>query len=307
KEGSTKIVVSVKFQQKKKIKSKKLICSVVVEGKKEDSVQTNPPSWSKDDGVPHNTTEENEFQKILLRTNSNNEIGYEWENGLLKSLMVQIKTDGSAQEGTEKNESLTGGISGSLDMTVFPELRELYCGVNQITSLNVKNNAKLEKLECPGNRLTELDISQNTELKILYCGTNPIKSLDVANCPNLLQLWCMDNELTELDVSHNTKLQNFWCYNNSLQVLDVSQNLEVNDLRCDGNQIKSLDVSGHAMLRVLDCSDNQLEKLKLGQNAKLEYLTCDHNQLQVLDVSDCEKLVSIKYDEDKVVLNGWKN
>ena len=49
----------------------------------------------------------------------------------------------------------------------------LDCEFNQLTTLDVSNNTKLEYLDCYNNQLTNLDLSNNTELKLLYCDNNP--------------------------------------------------------------------------------------------------------------------------------------
>lgn len=54
----------------------------------------------------------------------------------------------------------------------FIELTELYCDTNQLTSLDVSNNTKLESLMCDNNQLTSLDISNNTALTIYFCDKN---------------------------------------------------------------------------------------------------------------------------------------
>ena len=67
---------------------------------------------------------------------------------------------------------------------------ELYCGGNQLTSIDVSQNTKLECLQVDNNKLTELNVSNNAKLK---------------------RLWCQDNQLTSLDVSNNTALADLDC------------------------------------------------------------------------------------------------
>lgn len=75
----------------------------------------------------------------------------------------------------------------------FPNLEELYCYENELTSLDVSNNTALKHLKCACNKLTSLNISKNTALKHLVCD---------------------ENELTSLDISKNTALKEFVCYGN---------------------------------------------------------------------------------------------
>ncbi len=63
-------------------------------------------------------------------------------------------------------------ISNLKGIEAFTALTELYCGVNQLTSLDVSQNTALTKLFCGGNQLTSLDVSKNTALTGLNCDGN---------------------------------------------------------------------------------------------------------------------------------------
>ena len=98
----------------------------------------------------------------------------------------------------------------------FTALTDLYCGDNQLTSLDVSQNTALMWLWCYSNQLTELDVSQNTALTYLDCYFNQLTSLDVSNNTALEYLYCYENQLTELDVSQNTKLTTLACFQNHI-------------------------------------------------------------------------------------------
>ena len=132
----------------------------------------------------------------------------------------------------------------------FVNLKELYCGSNQLTSLDVSNNTALTHLDCGSNRLTSLDVSLNTALKELYCDSNQLTSLDVSNNTALTSLWCKSNRLTSLDMSHNTALKEFICEYNQLTSLDVSNNTALTYLECFGNQLTTLDISKNLELNL---------------------------------------------------------
>ena len=51
-------------------------------------------------------------------------------------------------------------------------LEKLYCGLNNLTELDVSNNSALHTLYCGYNNLTELDVSNNLALKDLFCDNN---------------------------------------------------------------------------------------------------------------------------------------
>ena len=63
-------------------------------------------------------------------------------------------------------------ISDLIGVEAFTALTYLYCGWNQLTSLDVSQNTALTELFCPYNQLTSLDVSKNTALTYLNCGGN---------------------------------------------------------------------------------------------------------------------------------------
>ena len=129
-------------------------------------------------------------------------------------------------------------ISSLKGIEFFTALKELWCYVNQLTSLDVSKNTELTKLICYANQLTSLDVSKNTALTALDCQSNPLKSLDVSKNAALEDLNCGSTQLTSLDVTKNTALKKLYCYNNQLTSLDVSKNTALINLWCYINQIK---------------------------------------------------------------------
>ena len=81
-----------------------------------------------------------------------------------------------------------------------PNLTELYCNYNQLTSLNLSGSTALTNLQCYNNQLTSLDISTNTALTYFACDTNQLTSLDVSTNTALIILGCDDNKLTQVAV-----------------------------------------------------------------------------------------------------------
>ena len=200
-------------------------------------------------------------------------------------------------------------ISNLYGIQFFPNLKELDCSYNNLTSLDVSENTKLTELSCGDNQLKELNVSKNTQLKNLYCYGNNLTSLDVSRNAKLTnmrcdvnrltslylnqemrQLECEENELTSLDVSKCTELYRLECDDNNLTSLDVSKNTELNALFCQKNQLTQLDVSNNPRLYALYCNENNLTSLDVSKNTELEYLYCNDNQLMELDLSRNNKL-----------------
>ena len=66
------------------------------------------------------------------------------------------------------SSSSVGTIASLKGIEFFTALTYLYCGYNQLTSLDVSKNTALTSLICDNNQLTSLDVSKNTALTYLY-------------------------------------------------------------------------------------------------------------------------------------------
>ena len=155
------------------------------------------------------------------------------------------------------NYTVTAGAS---TMTVYGDLTGFYCEGNEanLTALDPSHNTQLKELWCGFNQLTTLDVSNNTQLMALSCHTNQLTSLDVSKNTQLKWLYCFSNHLTSLDVSKNTQLTKLYCNNNSLYSLDISHNTQLTLLSCPYNGLSSLDVSNNTQLEALFCHGNNL-------------------------------------------------
>ena len=212
-------------------------------------------------------------------------------------------------------------ISDLTGIEDFSALTELFCGENQLTSLDVSNNTALTELECWDNQLTSLDVSGATALTILNCSGNQLTSLDVSSNTALIALFCSDNQLTSLDISgakaltnlscdynqlatldisNNTSLLGLICEYNELTLLNVSQNAALSNLACGGNKLVSLDVSQNTDLHNLACGGNKLVNLDVSHNTALDWLECLSNQLTSLDVSQNIGLSTINCGDNQL-------
>jgi len=114
------------------------------------------------------------------------------------------------------------------DVPIFltPNHQELF-------SLDVSKNSRLEMLWCGHNRLASLDVSENTKLNTLMCYGNVLTDLDVSNCRELEIMCLYFNKLTSLDVSNNAKLSHLDCRHNNLSadaLNSLFETLHDNDL-----------------------------------------------------------------------------
>ncbi len=178
----------------------------------------------------------------------------------------------------------------SLDVSKNTLLTKLECGWNELTTLDVSNNVELTSINCYRNYLTTLDVSRNTALTSLICDENQLTSLDVTRNTDLLNLSLNRNQLTTLDISKNKALRGLLFEYNNLSEVDISNNLLLNQLVCTGNQISSIDLSRNVEMQSLTVSSNKLTSLDVSNNPKITMLLCDINQLTSLDVSKLTKL-----------------
>lgn len=205
-------------------------------------------------------------------------------------------------EGAGIIESLKG-------IEYFTELRELYCGNNKISELDLNGNQKLISLDCWGNNLAALDVSMCKDLKYLDCQRNYMRELNISGCDNLRELYCSDNSLNALDVSNFKNLVSLDCRNAPLMTeLNVSGCSELAYLQCGSaflsisgsGRLQQLDVSECPKLQKLYCAFNQISELNIANNRELVYLNCENNYLSILNVSNNTKLERITCSNNQI-------
>ena len=183
------------------------------------------------------------------------------------------------------NEDLT-----SIDLSKNTKLQELAIPDANIKILDLSNNVFLKKLECYGMPLDELDVSKNVNLESLDCCFIELSKLDLSQNVNLEYLNCQFCSLPALDLSNNRKLKTVYCCFNDITEINLTNNEELEAFDCKDNKISSLDVKNMTKLQHLGCGYNELAILDVSNNIKLEELQCENNKLTNLSVADCTLL-----------------
>jgi hypothetical protein len=119
--------------------------------------------------------------------------------------------------------------SDSSDHTITiigKNVKSLYCYNNQLTSLDISKNIKLQYLNCSENQLISLNVSKNIALTGLNCADNQLKSLDVRKNTKLKNLFCGNNQLTDLNLNKNIKLFSLECQNNNFSETALNEMFE---------------------------------------------------------------------------------
>lgn len=158
--------------------------------------------------------------------------GWELENWNTPKYQDEIKTDWKVDNGVARLthlyvQSYSGGPQGilkNLDVSAFDELQHLECeDWNQITSLDLSKNKKLEVLRIYTEKLETLDVSSCLDLKELTfrnegswafgSSRNILASLDISKCTKLTKLQIVGSPLTNLDISKAPLLETLYIEN----------------------------------------------------------------------------------------------
>ena len=107
-------------------------------------------------------------------------------------------------------------IASLIGIEDFIGLQALYCGLNQLTSLDLSNNINLENLHCPENTIATIDFSNSVNIMYVNCENNQIYSLDISQNSLLVHLELKDNNLFYLNLKNGA--------NNLLNHMRVTDN-----------------------------------------------------------------------------------
>lgn len=193
------------------------------------------------------------------------------------------------------------GIASIDEIRYFRGLNVLKCDHNQLTHLDVSMSPDLRQLDCSNNQLSSLSIDGNgqptflgvvSNATFLNCSYNKLTSLTLKETNRYYSIDCRNNSLTQLDVSGCTDLIVLDCSNNSLTKLDLSNAASVSELNCSNNSLTKLDVSSTASMSQLDCSNNQLQTISFEDGSSIHTFNCDNNQLSSITIGICRVLYS---------------
>ena len=193
----------------------------------------------------------------------------------------------------------------ALDMSANTKLQKIVAQTNALTTLDTRNLPELTHLYLWGNDdLRSIDVSKNTKLEILSAAHGKLTSLDVSNNRKLVELYVYNNQLTALDVRSNYMLKKLGCYENQITALDLSSNVSLEDLGVNDNPITELDLRAQSNLQKLSCSAMKLTKLDVSRCTELLKLYCNDNQIETLDLRSNKKLRALECQNNRL---SWLN
>ncbi len=202
-----------------------------------------------------------------------------WEDGSQESFV----SDGSLQTLTLASQKFTldadaavtslyvaGNQLKSMDLTsVANSLKKLYCGNNELTTVNLSNFKNLTDVDVQGNQLSMLKV---------YGPENVNGS---------------DNQLTVFAASQFARVKQLFLADNQLKGLGTTQMTSLENLFVQRNAIKSLKLNKCPLLKVAAITDNGVTTLDLTGNDKIQELWAGGNAIGELDITACDKLESL--------------
>ncbi|RED96643.1 T9SS type A sorting domain-containing protein [Marinoscillum furvescens] len=129
-----------------------------------------------------------------------------------KSLLLNdtsINTNGDGQIQVSEAENFNG------------QLKANSADIHDLTGIAAFKN--ITDLRVHYNNLTSLDVSSNKKLQQLHCQHNMLESLNISLNPDITKLRCFDNQLTELNIKNgnNDQFDLFQAKNNALSCIQV--------------------------------------------------------------------------------------
>ncbi|AUC82191.1 T9SS type A sorting domain-containing protein [Lacinutrix sp. Bg11-31] len=139
----------------------------------------------------------------------------------------------------------------TLDFSECPNLENLYCGMTNLTSLDITQNTNLINFGTDFYYGLDIDFTQNINLETISFVDSSITSIDLSNCVNLINFYSqLLDALTALDFSGNPNLQSLQCQDSgSLETLNIKNN----------SQLTTLDFSGCSFLTSICVDDTEFD------------------------------------------------
>jgi len=146
-----------------------------------------------------------------------------FKNSLIETACIDTNNDGKADSNLDINKDK------KIQFSEVQNIEYLNVSSKNIKSLDgIEAFVNLKRLDCYDNELTSLDVSKNKKLEVLYCYDNQLTKLDLTKNKNLKKVGCRGNHLTSLDLSQNSNLEVLYCYENRLTSLNIKNGNNAN-------------------------------------------------------------------------------
>ena len=151
---------------------------------------------------------------------------------------------------------------------IYGKIYNLNCGDNQLTAIDISQNAALTRLLVEGNNLSsiahlehlkELSIDSHTLLasslpkELTFLRINETTPLTTINTSSFTELNSLDidncKNLKSLDLSNNKRLVTLYISNTGLTTLDLSHQPQLRNLYADSTPLTKLNAAGNKALK----------------------------------------------------------
>lgn len=155
------------------------------------------------------------------------------------------------------DEGIDDVPDGQVLTAEIEDVTELYLsdkGIQDLTGIH--DFSSISELWVDENQLSSIDVSQNATLQFLIIDLNPIASIDISSNTNLVGFAADFTNLSTLNTFNNPNLQFLYLWGCNITSLDLSNNPGLMELDLDENNLAELDLSNNANLSLLYCEDN---------------------------------------------------
>ncbi|MDR3191094.1 MAG: hypothetical protein LBT80_07830, partial [Lactobacillaceae bacterium] len=188
-----------------------------------------------------------------------------------------------------------------IDFSGNPKLKEISLMNARVQEVNVQNNPELVEFTAPINDLKTLDLSNNKKLQLINLSDNPeLTDFKTGTLPELKIMNILDLALFNLDMSNYPKIEELYAARIGATALDFSNNPALKYLELRGNHLTTLDLSNQTKLETLIAQNNQLTQVMLPRTNTLTEVGLNDNQLTGLNLGDAPKLVTLGLNRNKL-------
>ena len=192
------------------------------------------------------------------------------------------------------------GIQNLKGIEYFKYLTFLNLEVNNLVSLDLRQNSNLTTLEISNNQLlTSLQLPENI-VNVYMNFSTKLKNFSISDYKNLKLFYAADVPLNQVDISNLTELVALDLENTGIKNIDTTNNLKLEYLNVSSNGLEQLDVSKNDNLTTLKVTGNKLSKLYLPNNNK-NNVTVEYYAQQVEDGYEISW-----YNGDNLILQNEK-
>ena len=203
---------------------------------------------------------------------------------------IDTNGDGQIQE-TEAQAVVTelslnnANISALTGIKSFTNLKNLYCGHNNLTTVDVSGMSNLEHIYLGENQLISVNMTGCNALKYAAFQHNNLSSINLTGLIYLQYLNLDDNIFSSLLINNLLSLKIFSFSGNRIgAILNFNALPLLETIYANNSNLSSIHVAGLQALKVLNASNNQIHTISLqdGLLQNLQFLSVVNNPIQFI-------------------------